>query len=612
MNRLKTQILFIVFALVTHSVNAQNITIDRAEEIANSFFAQGQTETRSALTQLSKAWDSHLLFLTTRSSSDETPTFYVFTTAKNDAFVIIAGEETDKPIIGYSFDNGISSSDEIPEGLKDYLFEIDSDIRARRNNKISTRATVANTAIGNVIVEIETAKWAQSTPYNKLCPEKNGVKCLTGCIPTAFAIIMRYHKWPESGTGKVYNPITGEAINLSEYKYDWDNMPLAYTSGNYTDEQAEEVATIMRDLGYAYFVEYGTGSTGGSHNSEKLAKYFGYKDVGKTQRWQVGDTEWVRLIKESLNARCPIPYAASNAGNGDAKHIFVLDGYTDNDYYHFNWGWGGSGNGYYLLTDMTPGNYDDYSSKTDSHQAYFNLKPAEPIVTYTISVSSSEGGKATVNNQTTITADEGTIVTLSAVADEGYEFKNWSVGTEIVSYTAETTVTVEADIEYTANFEAIPQPDKVTVELFANSGGKVYIDNDITLTKADVEKGTKVTLHAVADEGYEFDYWAIDNDGFEQPSSLKVDDEIIANEDIVIYAYFRVTTNINNVAADTAQIYTNGHYLHITNFNGAAIVYDNSGKFICKESVTNNTKIELPSGTYIIVLGDRNFKIIIP
>ena len=56
--------------------------------------------------------------------------------------------------------------------------------------------------------------------------------------------------------------------------------------------------------------------------------------------------------------------------------MFVIDGYTDNGYFHFNFGWSGSGNGWFKLDAIKPYQGDDYSWKQNSdHYANFNLAP---------------------------------------------------------------------------------------------------------------------------------------------------------------------------------------------------------------------------------------------
>ena len=445
--------------------------------------------------QICKLWDSNALRAATNATVE--PTFSVYGRRDGKGFAIVAGER----ILGYSDDGEITSPDGLPEPMLEYLLQLDEELRCADVQQDAK-------APGNVVVELETANWAQRDPFNRMCPIKNGYRCLTGCIPTAFAIVMRYHKWPVHGTGKVYNPITGEAVDISSHTYNWDEMLMEYTSGNYTDAQANEVAALMMHLGFAYMVEYSPSNTGGNHNSSTLAKKFGYVDVGKTQRWQVGDTEWVRLIKESLDNGCPVPYAATNSGSGsgDAKHIFVLDGYTDNGYYHFNWGWGGNGNGYFQLTAMKPFDGDNYS-KADSHQAYFNLRPDRVLENYTVSVSATEGGTATVNDAQSVTVEEGTIVTLRATANEGYDFAGWSVGGTTVSTNAVYTATVTASVEYVANFGKKAEPKKYTVSVSATEGGTATVNNASSVT---VEEGSLITLRATAHEGYSFIGWSVD------------------------------------------------------------------------------------------------------
>ena len=249
------------------------------------------------------------------------------------------------------------------------------------------KAAAQESEIGNIAVYLNTATWGQNAPYNRLCFTSRGQQAKTGCVPTAYAILMHYHQWPQNANEKrVYHSGTGESIVLG-HEYDWENMLHSY-SGSYNDTEATAVATLMRDIGYAYQVEYGTGSTnsgGGGEGAAKLIEIFKYKSESPniqsatmaTGRDVLGNDElWVQYIKESLDAGCPIPYSSTTTSGG--RHIFILDGYTDNGYFHFNWGWGGQGNGWFKLDDMRPDAYSDYSK---SHKAYFMLMPDKPTDT---------------------------------------------------------------------------------------------------------------------------------------------------------------------------------------------------------------------------------------
>lgn len=372
----------IFIAFVSAYSFAQNISADRALVIAERFVSQMSVMTRGAIA-LKPVWDSSVLSdaNVTRGVVDEAPTFYTFSIGAC-GFVIVAGEEVENPIIGYSLEDSLS--EELPTGMLDYLAGVDAQIRSRRVNAAATRVAVTDeVTLGQVVVNLNTAKWGQHAPFNKLCFTNDGKQALTGCVPTAFAIVMRHHKWPDCGEGRIgYSPDgkTVEYLYLT-HTYEWDKMLLDYSEG-YTEEQADAVAVIMRDLGYAYEVSYGEYSTVGYPNAWKMSKYFKYVEInngntGMTTRSSVSEEEWVRLIKESLDNGCPIPYQAINSkGKNDEKHIFVLDGYTDNGYYHFNWGWNGNCNGYFTLDNMDPTSDDQYAGgKAKEHKAIFNLMP---------------------------------------------------------------------------------------------------------------------------------------------------------------------------------------------------------------------------------------------
>ena len=312
---------------------------------------------------------------------------------------------------------------------------------------------------GNIVVYLETATWGQDSPYNKFCFTSNGSQAVTGCVPTAYAILMHYHKWPAcANEKKVYHSGTGESMMLG-HEYEWDNMLPSYSDG-YTVEQATAVATLMRDIGYAYQVAYGTGSTdsgAGGEGAGKLIEIFKYKSespntssatMATNRDILANDKLWIEYIKQSLDAGCPIPYSSTTRSGG--RHIFILDGYTDKDYFHFNWGWNGQGNGWFKLGSMKPDAYSDYSK---SHRAYFMLKPDAETTTISVSVNDSEGGKATVNGKETVTVAIGSRITLVAIPNDGYTFTGWSINGETASEDATYKTKVTGLAEYTANFE---------------------------------------------------------------------------------------------------------------------------------------------------------------
>ena len=356
---------------------------------------------------------------------------------------------------------------------------------------------------GNIVVYLETATWGQDSPYNKFCFISNGSQAVTGCVPTAYAILMHYHKWPACAKEKkVYHSGTGESMMLG-HEYEWDNMLSSYSDG-YTVEQATAVATLMRDIGYAYQVAYGTGSTdsgAGGEGAGKLIEIFKYKSespntssatMATNRDILANDKLWIEYIKQSLDAGCPIPYSSTTRSGG--RHIFILDGYTDKDYFHFNWGWNGQGNGWFKLGSMKPDAYSDYSK---SHRAYFMLKPDAETTTISVSVNDCEGGKATVNGKETVTVAIGSRITLVAIPNDGYAFTGWSLNGETASEDATYKTKVTGLAEYTANFEKsgtgieeiIQENENVIYTLQGNRienitrKGVYIIDNKLRLVK---------------------------------------------------------------------------------------------------------------------------------
>ena len=474
---LSTLTLLLCFAFT--AVNAQVITAERAAEIANSFFSAGVQKSAAARgvvssPSLTSSFDSNDV---TETASAE-PTFYVLTNPEG-GFVIVSGEETENPIIGYSLDGTIDVNN-LPDGFVGYMTDIDAQVKSLReyNANNPQKAAAARsvmqraasyeynaTTMGNIVKDLNTAPWGQGEPFNNLCyvgATGTTSKAKTGCGPTAFAILCYYYKWPVSGVGTVTHQGTGENMELG-HTYDYASMLHNYSSG-YTTEQADAVALLMRDLGWANQVGYGTSSTSYSETAQHMVDHFRFKserpvDHGASLavvRSTLGnDTQWKTYIKNSLDAGYPIPYASTTDASNSGRHIYILDGYTDNDYYHFNWGWSGQGNGWFTLDNMVPDDYSDYSN---SHKAYYII-PDATTYTITATVNDSTMGTVSINNGTagsTATADlmQGVTATLTANPAAGYALASWTKNGEIVGTknTIEVTVGTDAN-DYVANFD---------------------------------------------------------------------------------------------------------------------------------------------------------------
>ena len=344
----------------------------------------------------------------------------------------------------------------------------------------ATRGRIQETG-GNIVVYLETASWGQGYPFNEQCWTSYGgtTHAKTGCVSTAYAIVMRYHKFPKEGTAnKLYNCQAPTYVELTDRIYDWDNMPLVY-DGNWTEAQIYEVSKIMSHLAHANFSSFDSGATTANEEREtaRLNRYFNYPKIAASYQRDYTKEQWEAMIRESLDNGCPVPYAANNSGTGDTRHMFVIDGYTDNGYFHFNFGWNGGGNGWFKLDNITPYQGDNYSWKDGSeHYANFNLMPDVARQTITATVAPTNAGTVAINsnqaaNEVTAELFEGSQVTLTAKANDGYIFSHWSKGAETISTESICKVTVDANgNDYVANFTEYSGPTTAEYTISPTTG----------------------------------------------------------------------------------------------------------------------------------------------
>ena len=354
---MKKLILFLLICVPFFS-GARERNVQFAKEIAYNFL-ESRVRTKSSNVSLG------LVYSGTGSpqtrSAESLPSFYVFDNEIGPGFVIVSGDDAVQQILAYSFDSNFNA-DNIPSNLAWWLDTMNSQVENLR--KTGEVASDAGLIPGVEAVLYETAKWDQGSPYNAQCPTfmSNGKMygTLTGCGPTAIAIVLRSRQHPRSGTGTIpeyvtyQEKITVPARELGQ-EYLWNEMPLR-SPATWTDLQKEQVARLIADIGAAAQVEYGASATSiSSHDVvPSLTQFFGYdKSAYLAERNYYTDKDWLPIIKQELKDNGPVIYSGSSNTSG---HMFVLDGYDSNGYFHVNWGWSGSSDGYYSLSAMNPGN----------------------------------------------------------------------------------------------------------------------------------------------------------------------------------------------------------------------------------------------------------------
>ena len=371
---------------------AERISKQQAQQIAEQFFttensANGQRRAPAVPLQL-----------TYTSEGDE---LYVFNKADGEGWVIVAGDDGARSaVLGYG-EKGSIVPEHMSDGLKAMLNEYTKSIGFLRQNGIKNKANnrlSRLSAEGRSVEPLLKTTWSQSAPYWNMCPEET----YNGCVPTAMAQIMKYWRWPETGSGSHTNSSYRDQWgDLSQSTYDWDLMLDNYVEGEYTKAQGDAVALLMRDAGIAVNVHY-FGLFGSGSNTENayyaMVTHFGYSSDAEYHKFGEGHTEeiitdewyeeWEEMLRQELDAGRPVFYTAD--GPAPPGHAFVCDGYKD-QYFHFNMGWAGLEDGYYLTTAITIYHYGlNAEAITNLHPAdaprtcidglYYELKGDEAMV----------------------------------------------------------------------------------------------------------------------------------------------------------------------------------------------------------------------------------------
>jgi len=129
---------------------------------------------------------------------------------------------------------------------------------------------------------------------------------------------------------------------------------------------------------------------------------------------------------------------------------------------------------------------------------------------YTLSVSSGAGGLVTSPGEGAFTYASGTSVSIVATPETNYAFAGWggtavSVGKVADPGAASTTVTMDGDYTLVASFTPVTSGVYLTLSLSAGAGGSVTAPGEGAFS---YEPGTRVSIQAVADEGYTFSGWS--------------------------------------------------------------------------------------------------------
>lgn len=312
--------------------------------------------------------------------------YYIFNINDNKGFIIISADDEVYPILGYSKKGHYTEdiSDKAPAFIdwmdfykQQIYFVKENNLKGTDDIKSEWKKYTYKKFLPEKSIKdagpLITTEWNQDCYYNGQCPAASGGPCghvLAGCVACTMAQIMKFHNYPEQGSGEhcYTHPTYGElCANFGETTYDWSNMPNQIYSNN------NSIATLMYHCGVSIDMDYAPDGSGASSALQPYAftTYFNYSPTSSyISKSSYSDTGWETLLKTELDASRPMAYRGSGTSGG---HSFVCDGYEGTNHFHFNWGWSGMYNGYFYLNALTPSG----NNFNNDQGAVIGIKPPE-------------------------------------------------------------------------------------------------------------------------------------------------------------------------------------------------------------------------------------------
>lgn len=349
---------------------------------------------------------------------------YVFN-LEPDGFIAVSADNDLYPIIAYSFKNKLHRSDK-EENLIYQMIETDIPLRLDYY-EINNEPAVINNQVwieyleGNIRDRdfqqwpvsgttstdgwIET-RWNQSGVYNRFCPiDNSGQRAVVGCVATALAMIIDFHKYISDVTFTNYDDYYSgyewpyiyidndhedrDFPSFPELNVYLDDLRDHYNNGiSLTDD---DKSALSYACGVATAMEFDSNGSGTqvSYIPTALMNKFGFDSAAYID--SDAYNFYGRLQDNMLNMK-PAELAIFQTGY-TGGHAIICDGYNTDNYYHLNFGWGSSNSSsWYLLPEGMPNGYTIISGSAldieggdipmESVYGYINIAGASPVGTY--------------------------------------------------------------------------------------------------------------------------------------------------------------------------------------------------------------------------------------
>ncbi|MDP2337145.1 MAG: C10 family peptidase [Bacteroidota bacterium] len=373
-------LIFLLLCSITMQGFPKKVSKEKAKKVAENWGAMSMNLSKDDI-------EKELCFI----SKDDTSLF-VFN-FKNGGFVIVPTDDHTCPILAYSIENHIDL-DNINPMLHDWLAYYSDMVKFNKKEPqdkkdkdkwqeieegISLKSVQAS--VPSLFETTNSSRWAYWRPYFNQAPQAQSqfYEGYNSCVPGGIARIMKYFKYPLIGTGigSEYNNGSYFTQNINCF-FNYDQMPFRLTyCGNGTNNcndgsfniipgvtqaQIDEVGKIQYMAGLAVEMNWigmgDTTTTTGTYGftdewATDMADHFYYTTPTSSDHWTSGEITYDPSgfksgLRSSLNGGYPVlfRYDTSSGGGG---HLIVIDGYENDNYFHFSMGFGGAQDAYYYL-----------------------------------------------------------------------------------------------------------------------------------------------------------------------------------------------------------------------------------------------------------------------
>ena len=283
-------------------------------------------------------------------------------------YLILNSDDRLPLVVAFSADSALSLA-EVPENsFRAFLVQCAQQTAAQLANppaaSTATTAAPATAAVQSadeLIGPLLDTAWNQCHPYNLDAPADPagtldyGYRAPTGCVPTAFAQVLNYHRWPVHGEGSYsYTDASGtiQGAHTADFSdpYDWGAMQCSYDAFGANPAAAmAAVAELSDELGVAAGADFESSGTSSSTSvlAAQLARHFHFTNAVE----QASQLALLPALEADLRAGYPVVVTLPG-------HAVVADGLLTSGgttTYHINYGWGGKNNGWWTPANIPYG-----------------------------------------------------------------------------------------------------------------------------------------------------------------------------------------------------------------------------------------------------------------